>query len=133
MESAKFLTKKEYFKTSVSDEFTKSIRSTASACYVLIMINVALRLFGLAQGGVSDSILMTVLVLGIQIKRSKGCAIILLIYGVTNLIFMVITYGKPGGWMWLVAALFFLKAFADEEKLYKKKKADYEKADINGF
>ena len=49
MESAKFLTKKEYFKTSASDEFTKSIRSTASACYVLIMINVALRLFGLCD------------------------------------------------------------------------------------
>ena len=111
------MSKKEYLKSHAPEGFYKTIKTWAIVSYVLIAINVVMLIFN--PLGIFDIALMLGLTLGIHLKKSKGCAIALLIYGIFNFVVGIVINGAPMGILWLVAAIVYLVQFNKAEKEYK--------------
>lgn len=112
-----YMSKKEYLKNHASESFYKTIKTCAIVSYVLIAINVVALLIN--PLGILDIILMLGLTLGIHLKKSKGCVIALLIYGIFNFVVGIAIQGTPMGVAWLVVAIVYLVQFNKAEKEYK--------------
>jgi len=112
-----YMSKKEYLKGHAPEGFYKTIKTWAIVSYVLIAINVVMLIFN--PLGIFDIALMLGLTLGIHLKKSKGCAIALLIYGIFNFVVGIVINGAPMGILWLVAAIVYLVQFNKAEKEYK--------------
>lgn len=118
-DSAQYMSKKEYLKHHAPESFYKSIRTDSITAYCVLGVSTVLMLFGFG-GGILDKILILAFVLGVHLKKSKGCAIALIIYGAFNFIVATIDMGRPAGWLWLALGIIYMKNFLDAEKEYKK-------------
>ncbi len=112
-----YVSKKEYLQKHASEEFYKNIKTCAIASYVMIGFNV-LRLFA-SPRVILDIALLLGLTFGVHLKKSKVCAILLLLYGIINLIIMSIGAGRLAGWMWILIPVIYLQYFNKAEKEYK--------------
>lgn len=117
--SAQYMSKKEYLKHHAPESFYKSIRTDSITAYCVLGVSTVLMLFGFG-GGFSDKIIILALILGVHLKKSKGCAIALIIYGALNFIVATMDMGRPAGWLWLALGIIYMKNFSDAEKEYKK-------------
>ena len=112
-----FVDKKTYIKNNAPESFYKTIKTCAIVSYVLIGFNVLLLIFN--PLGILDVAIMLGLTLAIHLKKVKGCAIALLIYGIFNFFVGIIMNGFPAGIAWLVISIIYLVQFSKVEKEYK--------------
>ena len=111
------MSKKEYMKSHAPASFYKTIKVCAIISYVLIGFNVLTLLVN--PFAILDVAILLTLTLLVHIKKVKGCAIGLLVYGIVSCIIGLISYGTPTGWGWVVIPIFYLVQFAKAEKEYK--------------
>lgn len=112
-----YMSKKEYLRSHAPAEFYKNIKILAIITYVLLALNVITLLFNPA--GIVDIILLLVFTLMIHLKKVKGCAIAVLIYGIVSVIIGLISFGTPAGWLYIVFGIIYLVQFNKAEKEYK--------------
>ena len=101
------MTKKEFDQCAKIKTITKNITFSAVLMYIVGLISlftnvvVAGNIFGII-----DIVLVVGLGLGIQLAKSRACAVIICTYSVINFIYMMILTGMPGGWLILVCAVY---------------------------
>lgn len=110
-----YVSKKEFLQN--HESFKKTIKTMAIVSYVLIGIN-ALTIF-LNFFVIIDIAILLGCTLGVHLKKSKGCAIGILVYGIFNVIIGLLSNAGPIGWMWIVFAITYLTQFSKVEKEYK--------------
>lgn len=80
--------------------------TSAIICYVCAAISlVVLVIASNNYFGLIDIAALVGLGLGIHLKQSKVCAIILLVYAVINAVFVTVQNGTLGGWLPLIAGI----------------------------
>lgn len=112
-----YVSKKDYLKNQAPASFYKTIKVCAIISYVLIGINVLSLIVN--PFAILDVIILLVLTLLVHIKKVKGCAIGLLVYGIISCIVGILSAGVPTGWGWVVIPIIYLVQFAKAEKEYK--------------
>lgn len=60
------------------------------------------------------------LTLGIHLAKSRVCAIILTCYAGINMLYMLITFGTPGGWLIVVGAIYALAITCTYQSSWKR-------------
>lgn len=53
-----------------------------------------------------DAILVLGLALGIHIGKSRACAVIILVYSILNCLYSVVTTGRLGGYLIIIAGIY---------------------------
>lgn len=113
------ISKKEYFQKYAKESFYRDIKITAIIGYICAGISavasIVINLLGLV-----DSVIFLALVLGMHLKKSKGCAIAITVYAVFCMIMGLVLTGMISGWMWLVVGIVSLIAFNNAEKRFKQ-------------
>lgn len=113
------ISKKEYIDKYAPASLRKSINSISIACYVLCVISV---IGGLIMGSgwyvLIDTVILLAPVLGMHIKKSKVCAVILLVISIIECVLTSIIVGTVAGWWWIVAAASAVSAFRKIDKEY---------------
>ena len=102
---------KEFYKDYCSSEVKKNITGSAVALYVCCGITflaaIAASVLGVdIMAGIIDAILILGLALGIQIGKSRACAVIILVYSIINCIYSLVSTGKLGGYLIIIAAVY---------------------------
>lgn len=121
-ESGEVLSKRKFLKLPENKKIKSNISSAAIICYICAAITLAV---SYAAGGINiiDPILLVVIGLFIQIRFSVIASLILLAYSIFNVIYMIIEYGKLGGYLVVIAGIYgtiyTIKA-ASAYKKYKK-------------
>lgn len=116
---------KEFYKDYCSADIKKNITGSAVALYVCSGITlfaaIAVSLFGIdIMAGVIDAILMLGLALGIQIGKSRACAVIILVYSIFNCLYSLVTTGRLSGYLIIIAAVYATIATFKARKEYKE-------------
>ena len=113
--------KAEFLNLPENGKLRKEIRSNAIICYVCAGITVLLTVF-LTKNYLSllDVALLIGLGLGIHLKQSKVCAIILCAYAVINSVIGLITNGKLSGYLVLLAGIYSVASTFNLDKQWKQ-------------
>lgn len=113
-------TKKEFLELPQNSKIKKELRSNAIICYVCAGISLALALFVLKQPTILiDVVLVLGLALGIHLKQSRVCAVLLCAYAVVNAIFGYVQNGKVSGYLILLAGIYSVITTFKIDKLWK--------------
>lgn len=108
----------EYRCNYTSDQFKKDIRNLGIVGYVLCGIGLINFLFS-GPLAIIDTALQLGTTLGCHLKKSKGCAVALIAYGVMNLVVGLALAGTPTGWGWLALGIGFYNTINKVDKEYK--------------
>lgn len=101
------MTKDQFYKHPNIASVRSQIRSAGIICYVVAGITLVLStLGGNPFGALLDVLLIVGLGLGIQLGKSRVCAIILTVYGALNTIMVTLQQGRIGGWWILLAGIY---------------------------
>lgn len=99
----KELTKKEFLKLPAMKTCKSNINTCGILLYILGVINMGLQIF---MGNLPvDGILLILLGLGVHLGISRVCATLCAVYGGFNVIYVLATTGRVGGWWILVIAI----------------------------
>lgn len=111
-----YMSKKEYLQSHAPESFYKTIKTCAIISYVMVGINV----LGLLVNpfAILDIAIMLGLTLGVHLKKIKGCAIALLVYGIFSFFVGIISMGIPAGTLWIVIPIIYIVQFNKAEKEY---------------
>ena len=112
--------KKEYLRHHAPESFYTNIRINSIIAYVLCGIagfSALLNPFGWI-----DVFIYLGLTLGMHLRKSKGCAIGILIYAIFGTVVNLIVNHMLMGWAWLVIGIYSLIVFNNAEKRYKELK-----------
>ena len=123
------MTRREFYKSSEMDSVRKSINSCAIAGYIVAALSLVANLLLLDNpSGIIDTILIVILSILIQTLQSRVAAVILCVYGVTNMIVITLATGRLGGWWILIIGIFaaihtfkFHKAWKEEKEFEVEK------------
>lgn len=99
-----------------SEGFKKSIRICAILCYVMCGINLLLAL--LEPVYLLDVAIQLGLTLGLHLKKSKGCAIAMIVYAAISMILGLINAGMLTGWLWLILGIAATNTINNVDKEY---------------
>lgn len=101
------MTKDQFYKHPNIAPVRSQIRSAGIICYVIAGINLVLSaLAGSIFATILDILLIIGRGLGIQLGKSRVCAIILTVYGAFNMIIMTLQQGAISGWWILLAGIY---------------------------
>ncbi len=118
------MTKEEFYKHPNIANVRSQIRGAGILCYVVAGISLVFSIWmGTFLTALVDILLVVGLGLGIQLGKSRVCAIILTVYGAINTIVMTLQRGQLSGWWVLVAGIYaiiytfkFQSAWAEYQK-----------------
>ncbi len=121
------MTRREFLKTDEMTKIRKNIYSCAIAGYIMAVISFILNVVVFGEYfGIADSVLLIILCLIIHLLQSRVAAVILAVYGVANMIYMTIEYGRIAGWGGALIGIYavvycfkFHKAWKEEKELEK--------------
>lgn len=105
------MSKDEFYKHPALKKCRGNINGSAIIMYIcagitfIINVLVASNIFGLV-----DVFILVGLALGIQLGKSRVCAIISCVYAAFNVIYMIIATGSAGGYLVLIAAIYAIIA-----------------------
>lgn len=102
-----------------SAKFKKDIKSLGIVGYVLCGIGL-LNFLLAGPVAVVDTAIQLGLTLGCHLKKSKGCAIAMIVYGVFNVVMGLAMAGTPSGWGWLALGIGFFNQINKVDKEYKE-------------
>ena len=101
------MTRREFYKSSEMDSVRKNINGCAIAGYIVAVLSLVANLLLLDNpAGIIDTILIIILSILIQTLQSRVAAVILCVYGVTNMIVITLATGRFGGWWILIIGIF---------------------------
>ena len=123
------MTRREFYKSSEMDSTRKNINGCAIAGYIVAALSLVANLFLLDNpSGIIDTILIVILSILVQTIQSRVAAVILCVYGVTNMIVITLATGRLGGWWILIIGIFaaihtfkFHKAWKEEKEFEVEK------------
>lgn len=113
------MTKKEFLKHPNLKKCSSSIKSSAIILYVCGALSLVL---GIIAGNfmvIIDIAIVVGLGLGIQLAQSRVCALLILAYSVFNTIYMIVSTGRAGGYLILLAAIYAVIATFQFQKAWK--------------
>lgn len=114
------LSKKEFYESYASKKNKDDIKGSVFLTYLCAMISLGLGLYMHNYSVLVDIVLIVALALGVQIAKSRACAVLILAYGCINTIIMSIDYGKVAGWWLLLAGFYAVRATYKLHKEYQK-------------
>lgn len=104
------MTKDQFYKHPNIAPVRSQIRGAGILCYVVAGISLVASVLMYGFWGIFnvmfDVLLVVGLGLGIQLGKSRACAIVLTVYGVFNMIIMTISRGTLSGWWILLAGIY---------------------------
>ena len=126
------MTRREFYKSSEMDSVRKSINSCAIAGYIVAALSLVANLLLLDNpSGIIDTILIVILSILIQTIQSRVAAVILCVYGVTNMIVITLATGRLGGWWILIIGIFAaIHTFKFHKAWKEQKEFEVEKAQL---
>ena len=121
------MSQKEFYDHPAMAKLHKEIRIASILTYVLAAINCIVQIFLLNNYLVLiDVAILVSMALGVQLKQSRVCAIVMLIYGCINILIVMVLSGKPGGYMILVIGI----TMVTETFKFHKKWEEYQRTGI---
>ncbi|MDE6566896.1 MAG: hypothetical protein K2K70_04070 [Lachnospiraceae bacterium] len=102
---------KEFYKFYCPSKIKKNINAAAIILYCCSVLTFLLSIVA-AKMGISvlasavDAVLVLGLALGIHIGKSRACAVIVLVYSILNCLYSVITTGRLGGYLIIIAGIY---------------------------
>ena len=126
------MTRREFYKSSEMDSTRKNINGCAIAGYIVAALSLVANLFLLDNpSGIADSVLIIILSILIQTIQSRVAAVILCVYGVTNMIVITLATGRLGGWWILIIGIFAaIHTFKFHKAWKEQKEFEVEKAQL---
>ena len=100
------LTKEEFMNLPENAKMKKEIKSAGILCYVFAAMTGVAALNAGNMNAILDVLLLIGLGLGIQLKQSRVCAIILCLAGALTLVWSLAETGTPGGYLVLIAGIY---------------------------
>lgn len=98
------LTKKEFLNLPAMKSCKSNINACGIALYIIGAINIVLQI---AMGSLPiDGICLVLLGLGIHLGKSRVCAILCTAFGGFNVLYMIMTTGRIGGWWSLLVGIY---------------------------
>mgnify|MGYP001033615569 FL=1 len=113
------MTKKEFYKHPNLKKTTGSIKSSAIILYICGALSLVLGIIGGNLMVIIDIVIVVGLGLGIQLAQSRVCALIILAYSIFNTVYMLISTGRAGGYLILLAAIYAVIATFQFQKAWK--------------
>ena len=113
------VSKKEYRKICKNKNYLSMINAAAIICYVCAGINLVIAVITQSVFPVIDVAITVPLAILLHTKKSKGCAIAILVYSIIGIISNLVLNGMVGGWLWLVAGISAVQAFSVCDKEYE--------------
>ncbi len=115
------MTKKEFDKCESIKPITKNLMVAAIITYVIGIISFVVNVIVAGNiFGILDVVIVVGLGLGIQLAKSRACAVALGAYSLFNLIFMMILTGRPGGWLIIICAVYAIIYTFKYQKIWNK-------------
>ena len=100
-------TKQAFLAMPENAKMKRELFASAIICYICAVISlVMIVLVSKNFLGLVDVAILAGLGLGIHLKQSKVCAIILLVYAVVNAVLMTLQNGTLSGWLPLIAGIY---------------------------
>ena len=126
------MTRREFYKSSEMDSTRKNINGCAIAGYIVAALSLVANLLLLDNpSGIIDTILIIILSILIQTIQSRVAAVILCVYGVTNMIVITLATGRLGGWWILIIGIFAaIHTFKFHKAWKEQKEFEVEKAQL---
>lgn len=100
------ITKEAFMNLPENEKIKKEIKSAGIMCYIFAGITAALMLSAGSMSAIIDVLLLVGLGLGIQLKQSRVCAIILCLEGALTMIMSLAGGGAPAGYLVLIAGVY---------------------------
>lgn len=113
------VTRKKYFREYAGDGFNSNIRVIAICAYVmcgLLAVTAIMNPYSLI-----DALAFFVLTLGMHLRKSEGCAIVILAYSVVGFIFALVYSHSVVGVGWIVIGIYSVMAFHSAGKRWKQR------------
>lgn len=110
-------TLKEYRMNYASASLRKNIKTWSVVAYVLVGLNVVVSLL-VNVWGLIDAAVLLGLTLGVHLKKSKGCAIALLVFSIVSCLITLIGSGSLSGWWWIILAVSYLETIKKMDREY---------------
>lgn len=114
------LKKKEFCEKYAGKKNKDDIKGAAFLTYICAAISVGLGFFMHNYSVLVDVVLIVGLALGVQIAKSRACAVLILIYACINTVIMSISYGRVSGWWLILAGVWAVRATFKLHKEYQK-------------
>ena len=114
-------TKKEFLNLADNVKLKKNLRGAAIICYVCAALTLVAGLFIMDTGMLVllDVAILVILGLGIQLKQSKVCAVLLTLYAAASMIITYVQTGKLTGYLVLLAGIYALSSTFQLDKQWK--------------
>ncbi|MCR5635978.1 MAG: hypothetical protein K6F76_02200 [Clostridiales bacterium] len=117
----KATTKQEFLKLDENKKIRRELNTSAVICYVCAGITLMLMFVFLGNVySLIDVALLIGLGLGIHIKQSKVCAIVLCSYAAVNVLYSLIVLRAFGGYLILIAGIYSIIYTFKLDKLWKR-------------
>ncbi len=116
------ISREEYIKTYADPKLAKELKTCAIICYVLLAINLIVAIL-VNFFGLIDVVIYGGLTLGMHLKKSKGCAIALLVVSIASTIINLVLTGGFTGYLWIIVSICAIVAFKKIDKAYADFKA----------
>ena len=116
------ISRDEYIKNHAEPKLAKELKTCAIICYVLLAINLAVAIF-VNWFSLIDVVIYGALTLGMHLKKSKGCAIALLVVSVASTVINLVLTGSFTGWLWIIVSISTVVTFTKIDKAYEAFKA----------
>ena len=113
------ISKSEFCRSYAPDKMRKNIRASAILCYVSAAITAVFAIM-FNPFMFLDAIIVLVLGLFIQLKQSRVCAVLLLVYSLFNCIVTLLSTGQFSGWLIILAGVFAVIYTFQLEKTYQE-------------
>ncbi len=99
-------------------EQKKSIAVVSIIGYVLCGINLLVALVN--PFALIDVAVFLGLTLGVHLRKSKGCAIAMLVYGIVGCVLGLLSTGTPTGWIWIILSAVAMSAIHKIDCVYEQ-------------
>ena len=109
-----YVSKEEFLKN--HETLKKNVKVIAIISYVLIALNAISIIINPLV--IIDIAILLVCTLGAHLKKKKGFAIGVLIYGIISVIIGLVSAGTPSGWMWIIFGILYITQMNKAEKDY---------------
>ena len=109
-----YVSKEDFLKN--HETLKKNVKVTAIVSYVLIALNALSIIFNFLI--IIDIAILLVCTLGVHLKKKKGFAIGIIVYGIISVIIGLLSAGTPTGWMWIVFGILYITQINKAEKEY---------------
>ena len=117
---AKVATKKEFMKLPENKKARSELNAAAIVTFVCAGFNVILGAVTGNWGVLVDVAIMVGLGLGIMLSASRVCAVLLLAYGLLNVVVGLVQNGTPSGYLILIAGVLAVIYTFKVDKLWKQ-------------